>query len=360
MRFLLAVVSFSLVCGGVLVPRGATAQRLAPVPKGAASTHAPYGSGECGMCHKNNDPKNPGPALKTGSEMCFGCHDELKTALKRRKVHSPTKQDCGKCHNPHNSTHPKLLVDDPGALCGTCHKAITRKATTSKVGHAPMTQGKKCLTCHNAHASGIDHLLIRLPFDLCVECHSKDGMKSKDGKKLTNFKKHLDENKEWHAPVAGKDCSACHTPHGGDKFRLLTAEYPPEFYSPYEPKNYKLCFDCHNPEILASPRTRTLTRFRDGDRNLHYLHVNKADRGRTCRACHEVHASRQPNHIRDGVPYGPKGWILKVVYKKTPTGGTCEKTCHAGAPYNNGGGGKARGATKAAAAPKPAAAPKGK
>jgi hypothetical protein len=56
--------------------------------------------------------------------------------------------------------------------------------------------------------------------------------------------------------------------------------------------------------------------------------VNKADRGRACRACHEVHASRQPRHVRDGVPYGPTGWVLKINYTKTPTGGQCARTCH--------------------------------
>jgi hypothetical protein len=56
--------------------------------------------------------------------------------------------------------------------------------------------------------------------------------------------------------------------------------------------------------------------------------VNKTDRGRTCRACHEVHASKQPRHVRDGVPYGPQGWVLKINYTKTANGGQCTKTCH--------------------------------
>jgi hypothetical protein len=89
--------------------------------------------------------------------------------------------------------------------------------------------------------------------------------------------------------------------------------------------------------VAAEPETTTLTQFRDGRRNLHYVHINKSERGRTCRACHEVHASKQPHQLRDGVPYGSKGWLLKLNYTKSPTGGSCEKTCHGTYTYNNSG-----------------------
>ena len=87
--------------------------------------------------------------------------------------------------------------------------------------------------------------------------------------------------------------------------------------------------------MLSDRETATLTNFRDGSRNLHYLHVNKAERGRTCRACHEVHASKQKHQMRDGVPYGSKGLILKINYTKAPFGGTCAKTCHDTKSYTN-------------------------
>ncbi len=62
-------------------------------------------------------------------------------------------------------------------------------------------------------------------------------------------------------------------------------------------------------------------------RNLHYVHVHR-DKGRTCRACHEVHAAKQERRVRENVPYGSKGWILPINFTKTPTGGTCVRTCH--------------------------------
>jgi len=58
--------------------------------------------------------------------------------------------------------------------------------------------------------------------------------------------------------------------------------------------------------VVTEPETRTLTNFRDGARNLHFLHVNKAVRGRTCRACHEVHASKQPRQSGTASPTAPR------------------------------------------------------
>jgi hypothetical protein len=49
--------------------------------------------------------------------------------------------------------------------------------------------------------------------------------------------------------------------------------------------------------------------------------VNKSDRGRTCRACHETHAGPQPLHVRQSVPYG--NWQMPVNFKRTETGGSC-------------------------------------
>jgi polyferredoxin len=87
--------------------------------------------------------------------------------------------------------------------------------------------------------------------------------------------------------------------------------------------------------MVKEPHTTTLTKFRNGDLNLHYVHVNKDERGRTCRACHEVHAAKQPHQIRDAVPYGNTGYMLKVNFTQTPNGGSCAKTCHVTRSYTN-------------------------
>ncbi|HEX9290988.1 MAG TPA: cytochrome c3 family protein [Anaeromyxobacteraceae bacterium] len=309
--------------------------RVGPLPAAEATmTHAPFEAGDCGTCHQREDPKSPGPVKSAGNELCFGCHDELQTAMSLPYKHAPTVDSCTNCHNPHNSKQRSLLVAQQQDLCFGCHQDIQAIATNAKVKHAALTTGAGCTNCHNPHGSAVEKLLVELPFDLCVKCHSKDGVPDGRGSTLTNFKSWLETNKVWHAPVKAKDCSACHRTHGSDEFRLLVARYPAKFYSEYNPQNYELCFTCHNTAAISTPQTTTLTGFRDGARNLHYLHVNQ-EHGRTCRACHEVHASKQDHHVRDGVPYGKTGWMLKLNFTKTATGGQCAKTCHGVKTYTN-------------------------
>jgi predicted CXXCH cytochrome family protein len=255
--------------------------------------------------------------------------------MKRPHTHAPARRDCTNCHNPHNSKQPKLVLEEGRAICTGCHDDIGKIVGSAPVPHRAATTGAQCSGCHNPHGSSVAKLLVQQPFDLCVNCHSKDTMADASGKKLQNIKAWLDANKVWHGPIAKKDCTACHEPHGGDHFRLLTDDYPPEFYAPYDAKRYALCFSCHKEAAFSTAQTTTLTSFRNGATNLHYLHLQQGGRGRTCRACHEVHASGQEHHIRAGVPYGSSGWVLKLNYKQTESGGSCDKTCHQEKAYSN-------------------------
>lgn len=297
------------------------------------STHAPYEAGDCRICHQNADSRNPGPVLKQGPALCLDCHDEFAAVLGRPVVHAAAKAGCTSCHDPHGSRQPGLLREARATVCVGCH-ADVGSSLASAVKHRPMSEGAQCLQCHDPHATAIQKLLVKQPFDLCIGCHDKDGMTGSGGRKLQNIKAWLAANPVAHGPVAGKDCSACHEPHGSARPRLLKDDYPPEFYAPYDPRQYSLCLSCHREAAFSTARTTTLTDFRDGARNLHYVHL-QAGRGRTCRACHEVHASRQPHHIREGVPYGAGGWILKLNYRKTESGGSCDKTCHGEKTYSN-------------------------
>ncbi|MEI8288028.1 MAG: cytochrome c3 family protein [Verrucomicrobiota bacterium] len=337
-----------LVCGYAVIAADAKKDEVAPIAKmrkndltpipdlqKPVSAHSPYQDGDCSLCHQNKDRTNPGAILKQVNALCLDCHDDFGKVMARKYSHVAARVNCVSCHNPHNAKQPKLLVEESGALCLSCHTAISNLVTNAKEKHDALTSDAKCMNCHNPHAANVEHLLNRLPYDLCVGCHGKDGIKDQDGKVLTNMKKLLAENPEQHGPVAGKDCSACHTPHGGNNFRLLTKEYPAQFYSPYDPKLYDLCFDCHEASVVKDAKTTTLTKFRNGDQNLHFVHVNKDERGRTCRACHEVHASKQKHQIRDAVPYGKTGYMLKVNFTQTATGGSCAQTCHLTRSYTN-------------------------
>jgi predicted CXXCH cytochrome family protein len=169
--------------------------------------------------------------------------------------------------------------------------------------------------------------------DLCFECHDRE-IDMPDGHKLGNIKAIIAGGKSLHGPVAQDNCAACHMIHGGDHFRLLVKEYPPEFYAPFKEESYALCFSCHEQELVHDEKTTTLTNFRNGDTNLHFLHVNKNTKGRTCRACHETHASTKDKHIRDSVPFGTGGWMLPINFEKMASGGRCAPGCHLPYEYN--------------------------
>jgi predicted CXXCH cytochrome family protein len=309
---------------------------LAQAPLGqdeeVAWSHAPYEVGECAICHEGSDPESPGPLTEPVNELCFQCHDALAEMLTARPtVHGAALDSCTNCHNPHNAGLRKLLLAPPPELCLECHDDIGSGVT---VEHGALTMEKACLNCHDPHATSVEKLLLQLPYDLCVGCHGADGVQDDRGKELTNIQQLLDVNPVQHGPVAAKDCTACHQPHGGETFRLLVLDYPAKFYSPFEPANYELCFTCHDDRMVSTPETTTLTNFRDGERNLHFLHVNKPTRGRTCRACHEVHAAENVHIIRNGVPYGKGGWLLPINYEPQPNGGKCTKTCHPVGAYD--------------------------
>ncbi len=319
------------------VPPKTRVTNVAPLPpeQKVLSSHAAFEGGDCAICHQNADPHKPGPINGTVNQLCLDCHDDFKVILARKSSHAAATASCTNCHNPHNAALPKLLVDDISTGCLSCHEKVKDQAVHTKVPHGAVSTGGKCINCHNPHGSDVEHLLTQLPMNQCLGCHDKDNVIDHHDKPLTNMKKLLEENPRHHGPVASGDCTACHNPHGFDNFRLLNQEYPAQFYSPFKIENYALCFECHEERMITDAETTTQTRFRDGRQNLHYLHVNKAERGRTCRACHEVHASKQKALLRESVPYGPKNWPLKLNYTKTETGGTCTKTCHTTRSYNN-------------------------
>jgi len=276
-----------------------------------------------------------GPVTEAINDLCYGCHDQMQESMAAYNVvHFAAEDSCTNCHNPHNAAYRKLLLAASPELCTGCHDDIQATATQSTVQHAAITESGGCTNCHQPHASNVQYLLTQLPYDLCVSCHGADGVTDEAGTELTGFENLLASNPVAHGPVEAKDCSACHRTHGGENFRMLIEPYPAKFYAPYDPANYALCFECHNDQILADAETRALTGFRDGTQNLHYVHVNKPDRGRTCRACHEVHAAENVHILRDAVPYGSKGWMLKVNFTPDANGGTCEKTCHSTKSYD--------------------------
>jgi predicted CXXCH cytochrome family protein len=166
--------------------------------------------------------------------------------------------------------------------------------------------------------------------DTCLGCHNEEILLP-SGRKVANMGALLRDNPNHHGPIRQADCSACHNPHASGRSNLLTETYPPLFYAPFHPDNYKLCFTCHRSELVSAQDGRGVTGFRKGDLNLHYVHVSQPSRGRTCRACHAVHASKSPAHISEVVPYG--SWKYEIKFEAKDNGGACAPACHAAKSY---------------------------
>ncbi len=110
---LLLIATLGAAAGSV-ASAAAADDRLAPVPPTeAASTHGPYEMGACEACHQRHDARNPGAAIASGNDLCFGCHDEFRSTSAVRLesvVHPGASANCTACHNPHNSRKKKLRL----------------------------------------------------------------------------------------------------------------------------------------------------------------------------------------------------------------------------------------------------------
>ena len=293
--------------------------------------HGPAAVGACEGCHDPHSSNYEMRLRAPGNDMCFQCHEDKKEALTAQPhIHKPVKDKCISCHSPHGTAHKFQLLDEPPGLCLGCHKEIAKQLAEVTTKHGALARDKTCLNCHDAHASPYAKQLLLPPMDLCLSCHDK-AMETPT-EPIIDMKQWLADNPDHHGPIREQDCTACHDPHGSKNMRILRKAFPKTFYAPFDEKNYALCFGCHQPTLVKEEKTTTLTGFRDGERNLHFLHVNRKVKGRTCRACHEPHASKQPKHIRDTVPFG--SWALPINYEKTESGGKCAPGCHVPKEYN--------------------------
>ena len=288
--------------------------------------HPPVAAGDCSGCHDNHESDFANRLVQDGNAVCFTCHPDKEESMKSKKtVHPPVKQSCILCHNPHGSASKAMLSSAIPSLCSNCHPneaGLTQRALTK---HGPMNDGKMCLNCHDPHFSDFPKILNKSQLDLCLSCHDKE-LTSEQGK-IMNMKAYLDANKNRHGPLKSGDCVSCHNPHGSDYWRFLVKYYPPDFYTSYSEGKYGLCFSCHDKSAFATLHTDKSTNFRDGRKNLHFVHVNKNMKGRTCRACHEVHADAgKPKHITDIIEFS--NWSMPMNYSPSMNGGSCAPGCH--------------------------------
>ena len=280
--------------------------------------HQPVKDGDCPSCHKPSGQKHPEFKKeaflltdKGKAGLCNECHERKDT---KKHVHPPVATgDCLDCHDPHQSDNKFQLKESGAALCYTCHE---QNKLDRAFPHKPVAEGK-CLSCHDPHQSDYGSLLKAEGRQLCMSCH----------------KEAIFTGRYVHAPVAAGDCAACHAPHGTQLRHLLKRPVTDEPYQSFNKANFELCFGCHSNTLADSRLTDVETGFRNGMLNLHYLHVNKAKKGRSCRVCHDPHAATQPRLISDKTS-GSGRWQIPIRYKKTAVGGTCVVSCHKPKSYD--------------------------
>ena len=270
-------------------PTTPPASTAAPVTPAEESKEVPACA--TSQCHPGLMAKEP--PLPKGHGDCVHCHQASGT---------------GKGH-PQTGANTFVLAKD---VCLECHALVVDYDFL----HPPVAAGD-CYACHTFHSSAPGLAKEGRERLLCYDCHQTV---TREGDTLL------------HGDVAKQKCTSCHTVHGSFFPHLLTGPYSTEFFNDYDAKQYGLCFQCHKIDLLLHPNTSYNTNFRDGKKNLHYLHVNRKNRGRSCKLCHAVHSSSLPKLMSEKVSFGD--WEMPVNFVATENGGRCTPGCHAEAAYD--------------------------
>ncbi len=319
--------------------------------------HTPVGEGDCLGCHRAHSSMLPNLLVDQGRSLCLRCHEQvmqaptipesdrarltavslesgITKALDSLKlfVHDPAAKDCLQCHKPHASDHPALLPQTPFDLCSSCHKDIADVASQAVVGHSVVSDDRACLNCHTPHVSHEVRLLRDKPVSVCLSCHRKD-IRHSDGTMTASVAELVKPGFSVHTPAQEGNCRGCHNPHGASFSQLLNRPYNRSFYQQFDVESSALCFDCHDQQLVTSEHTTSFTNFRNGDRNLHYVHVKAPGKGgRSCSVCHATHASASPKQLRSSVAFGQ--WKIPIQFTATDMGGSCAAGCHRAQGYD--------------------------
>lgn len=195
---------------------------------------------------------------------------------------------------------------------------VAAQAAGAKSKHMALEDG--CNVCHDVHGTGQPKMFSSPPESMCYDCHD-------------DILETVTTSASQHYPVQTGNCVACHGPHGADFAPLLKSYYPEGFYAPYSEENYALCLSCHDKGAFEFQRTSESTDFRNGDDNIHFVHVNRSTKGRVCRTCHGVHGADQAKLVQSKVA-GFGRWEIPIALTTTEVGGNCTVGCHKPKSYD--------------------------
>ncbi|MAE61680.1 MAG: hypothetical protein CMJ49_10040 [Planctomycetaceae bacterium] len=291
-----------------------------------SAPHAPVADGRCVSCHAPHGSVFPGLLDATGPDLCLACHDKFDRRLGDvRFMHKALEDGCKVCHDVHGSDFPMTIRQPLTATCAKCHEEVENRATGAQYSHSVVTTDRACLNCHTPHGGNVPALMIDRQADVCMQCHDEE-IDLADGRTVKATPEVMDPQVRKHGPIRDDECSACHEPHGSDRALLLAKSYDWDIAPQFTMPANELCFDCHDKRLAEDQRLDGVTHFRDGDMNLHYVHLARRSWVRYCPACHSPHGSRQDQNVRQFVSFGQ--WQLPIQFERTATGGTCTPGCH--------------------------------
>ena len=256
-----------------------------------------------------------------GEGDCTGCHGDLAEV---RVVHGAVEMEsCDSCHEPQPPGHTYRLVDPIVEACIACHD--DPREVEGHV-HGPVAEGR-CTACHEPHGGEHEKLLRDESPGLCWTCHGR-AMRTPGGRIVANIRKLVETSEVTHEAIDMIGCLGCHQPiHGSDRQRLIAEGFPDGRYGDGWKGRYDLCFACHDEDLLGEDPSAT--GFRDGDRNLHRVHVAR-DKSRACTFCHDPHGGGR-HLVRRETPFG--SWRMPIEVTFTENGGRCAAACHAVAAW---------------------------
>lgn len=292
------------------------------------NVHMPLEDGTCNMCHDPHQSDNPYLLATAKPQLCKDCHYESEVESEMEYQHMPFADDCINCHSSHSSDEQHLLTQSSPALCYECHGMEAELAEANSV-HGAVNKGEACSSCHSPHASKEPALLLKTGKQLCMDCHNQEI--ENEERTVANIGQSLKEGNYIHGVIEMDGCIVCHSPHYSDKPKLLAGVYPQDEYAAATMENFDLCFLCHDYAMLEEETTDWATEFRDGERNMHQLHIN-GEKGRNCNLCHDIHGSPNEHLIANKVMFG--NWEMPVEFRHSENGGSCRTGCHAELSYS--------------------------
>lgn len=289
--------------------------------------HGPVAGGTCSSCHDPHQSDNSALLKSEKPGLCIQCHTRTGLEAGMTNKHYPFEDDCANCHNTHSSEQDDLLNEKMPDLCYMCHD-MQSTLDEAVVVHSVVIEGKGCSNCHSPHASDQGMFLKKSEKELCLDCHSKSI--ETEEKILSDIGGLLKEGNYIHGVIEMDGCIVCHSPHTSDNPLLLNGIFPTATYAVAVAENFDLCFTCHDASLMQAPLTTSATNFRNGNQNMHFLHIN-GEKGRNCNLCHNVHGAVNEHLIADKVLFGK--WEMPNQYKQYDNGGSCLNGCHAEKKY---------------------------